>query len=99
MRASVYSVSIVVMVTATPAREGRELRDTMNRTIITADTITDSQIRALRSEASDAWDNEQVAICDIALGDGAAATETWTRKTARAECARVINEAAAQVEG
>lgn len=49
--------------------------------------ITDSQIRALRSEAGVAGDEKQVAICDRALdGDEAA----------RRECARVIADAAGQ---
>lgn len=50
--------------------------------------VTDMQIKALRSEAGSAGDLEQVAICDRALrGDD----------DARAECARVIADAAAQV--
>ena len=49
--------------------------------------ITDEQIRALSDEAGQAGDLEQVAICERALnGDGAA----------RAECGRVIADAAAQ---
>ena len=53
----------------------------------TAESITDSQITALRSEARMAGDSAQVAICDRALaGDDAA----------RSECARVISDAAAQ---
>jgi len=49
--------------------------------------ITDEQIEALRDEAGSAGDNAQVALCDRALdGDD----------EARAECARVIADAAAQ---
>lgn len=59
---------------------------------LTASTITDDQIRALRDEAAEAGDTEMVACCDDALvgirGDNMIA--------ARQECARVINDAAAQ---
>lgn len=78
-------------------------------------TITDNQIRALRSEALDAGDLRQAMICDLALGgpralrqsDGSAPDpgteaaelleEGMTQDEARAECARVIADAAAQV--
>lgn len=50
-------------------------------------TITDEQIHALSTEAAEAGDIAQVAICDRALsGD----------ETARAECSRVIAAAEAQ---
>lgn len=50
-------------------------------------TITNSQIEALRAEAGEHGDLEQVAICDRAIsGDDAAI----------AECERVIANAAAQ---
>jgi hypothetical protein len=39
---------------------------------ITADTITDRQIRALRDTAAAAGDEAQVIICDIALASGLA---------------------------
>lgn len=49
--------------------------------------ITTAQIKALSDEAGQAGDLEQVAVCAKALeGDSAA----------RAECARVISDAAAQ---
>jgi len=52
--------------------------------------INDKQIRQLRDEAGIAGDWEQIKVCNRALeGDEAA----------RAECARVIAAAAAQVEG
>lgn len=35
---------------------------------LTADTITDDQIRELRREASAAGDMEQALACDVALG-------------------------------
>ena len=52
--------------------------------------ITDEQITALSAEAAQAGDLEMVNICNCALllGDG----------NARAECARVIADAAAQRE-
>lgn len=51
--------------------------------------ITDDQIETLRIEAGAAGDSAQVAICQRALdGDD----------TARAECARVIEDAAAQID-
>jgi hypothetical protein len=70
--------------------------------------VTDTQIRALRAEALAAGDLRQAACCEIALGtiadgptpepgtDYADALLTWTAKQARAECARVIADAAAQ---
>ena len=58
----------------------------MTKTISTISTITNEQIEALRAEAGAAGDTAQVAICDRAL-DGDA--------VARAECARVIADAAA----
>lgn len=39
----------------------------------TAKNLTDAQIRALRSEAVQAGDPMQIAICDVALEDGAEA--------------------------
>ena len=52
-------------------------------------TITQEQIQALRDEAGQAGDLEQVAICDRALeGD----------ETAMAECECVIADAAARAD-
>ena len=51
--------------------------------------VTDDEIRALRDEAAEAGDLEQVAVCERAL-DGSAAD--WD------ECVRVIGEAAAMAE-
>lgn len=70
-------------------------------------TITDSQIRALRTEAAEAGDFEQVEICNVVLEGAAlpesqvreAAGRTWTRAEARAECERVIRGAQAQGKG
>lgn len=38
-----------------------------NTTKLTAETITDDQIRALQNEAADAGDSKQVRLCEIAL--------------------------------
>jgi hypothetical protein len=75
----------------------------------TADTITDDQIESLRAEAAAAGDLAQVSICSLALNmppllsssapqshrDMNAGLREHARK-ARAECARVIADAAAQ---
>lgn len=55
----------------------------------TIETITDEQIEALKSEARDAGDFEQVTLCDKALAGNAAA---------RAECVRVIRAAEAMAD-
>lgn len=72
--------------------------------MLTGETITGYHLRALRREAERAGDYAQVAICDVALGVAfdargqiAVSGRTWTQAEARAECARVINEASAQV--
>ncbi len=71
--------------------------------------ITDNQIRTLRTEAARAGDLRQEAICVLAVG-GTSALEGSdpgteqdlllsvgrTQEWARAECARVIADAAAQ---
>lgn len=75
----------------------------------TTTIITDSQIRTLRTEAARAGDLRQEAICILALR-GPSALEGAdpgtehdlllsagrTQEWARAECARVIDDAAAQ---
>jgi hypothetical protein len=64
--------------------------------------ITNQQIRALRTDAAEAGDLDQVAICDVALAGVAhghtveASGRTWTQEEARAECARVVDAARAQ---
>lgn len=60
------------------------------------ETVTDEQITALRDEAGEAGDLEQVAICEIALGTEPPTEEYPTRASAAAECARVLSDAAAQ---
>jgi len=82
-------------------------------------TITDSQIRALESEAAKAGDILQVAICRIALATGLTEIadlsdlphvradlermgivpeHIWADDRARAECARVMDDAAAMMD-
>ncbi len=71
------------------------------------DTITDMQIRALRREAQDAGDWAQAAICGVALDDlgdnfglaraDARRIKSMTYAQARAECARIIADAEAQL--
>lgn len=64
-------------------------------TKLTADTITVSQIRALRDEALAHGDSRQVDICDVALcADGPPAPRT----EARGQCAAVIAYALAEAE-
>lgn len=67
----------------------------------TAETITDEQIRALRTESAEAGDDRMADICTVALDerDHAVSHEVrvgYTTSTARAECARVIADAEAQ---
>jgi len=57
----------------------------------TIDTITDEQIYQLAREAEAAGDYMQVMICDIAM----ASSGDKVIRVARAECARIINEAEA----
>lgn len=75
---------------------------------ITAETISEQQVKALRGEALEANDFDQVAVCDLAL-DGTIDTDDYTvlsghmasklrnmsRDEAYAECARALNDAAA----
>lgn len=54
----------------------------------TVETLTTDQIRQLRTEAGQAGDLDQVALCDKALaGD----------REAREECARVISDTEAML--
>ena len=74
----------------------------MSTAIVTADTITTAQIRALRTEAESAGDAWQVDLCDIALAShdtcnsdgtpliGPCGGQT-TRTEAREACAEAIN--------
>lgn len=71
---------------------------------LTADTITDDQIRALRAEADLAGDRAQVAECDQALeevgdeylSDGEPNMQPTVRALARESIAYVINDTRAQ---
>lgn len=74
---------------------------------MTAETITATEIRALRREAEEHSDHDQVLICDLALAphethnaDGSPLIgpdgQNWTRSQARGACADAINEARAQ---
>ncbi|HEY5657141.1 MAG TPA: hypothetical protein VIY27_05085 [Myxococcota bacterium] len=66
----------------------------------------DDDIRALQREAGEAGDRDMVAICLVALDEYSFRAEIgWdlaecalTRDDARAECVRVIAEAAAQTD-
>lgn len=64
-----------------------------------APDITDAQIEQLRTEARQAGDTEQVEICDKALSTALTPLAASYVARARAECARVIADAAAQKEG
>lgn len=75
---------------------------TTNTNSITAENITNKQIRKLRDEAGAASDMTMVAICDIArdVYDSAdidmtdaerAEVAKYTRETARAKCAEVLD--------
>ena len=64
---------------------------TTNNTTITAETITTAQIRALRTEAAEHGDTEQVDICNHALDASETRNRTWTVEQARALCADAIN--------
>lgn len=68
----------------------------------TKETLTDKQIKTLRSEAVAHGDYAQADICDRAMAtdtvdqDGnKIALADWTREEAREECARVIAESEA----
>lgn len=69
---------------------------------LTAETITDKQIRQLSSEAAQAGDLIQVDLCNIALsgedsdGTGTTLGTPCTVEYARQACADVINNARAQ---
>lgn len=65
-------------------------------TNLTADTITDDQIRALQAEAAEAGDLEQVDLCRLALGITPTIAWNLTPYAARIRCADAINDARAQ---
>ena len=63
---------------------------TTTRTIITADSITDRQIRALGEEAAVAGDAATTNLCRAALG----LAESWMVDEARAQVAAILQAAA-----
>lgn len=67
-----------------------------SKTKVNEHTITDEQIRALRAEAMQAGDGEQVDICDLALQSRRNGTAAAGQRKYLRICARVIDDAAAQ---
>lgn len=65
---------------------------------LTADTITDAQIEALKDEAGAAGDAKLADYCRIALNMTPLAAWTITPYGARIECAAAIADARAQAE-
>ena len=74
---------------------------------MTADTITATEIPALRRGPAQHPEHDWVLVCDLALAPHRAANadgspligpdgQEWTRTQARAACADVINETRAQ---
>lgn len=66
-------------------------------------TITDEQIRLLKTEAASQGDDAQAHVCFVALGDRepGAGGQIWptSRAQAIAECERAIRDAQAQDDG
>jgi hypothetical protein len=64
---------------------------------LTADTITDDQLRALRErygEGTRMWDPAVVLECDLALGDATAFDDSdrdQRARQARERCAEILN--------
>ena len=67
-------------------------------TNITADTITDDQIRDLQSEASEAGDHKQADMCRLALGMTPLIAWNLTPYAARIRCAKASCAAKAAAE-
>jgi hypothetical protein len=65
---------------------------------LTADTITDTQIRALQADAGESGDSEMYDICRLALGLTPAMSWPFETYGARSRCADVINNARAMDE-
>jgi hypothetical protein len=63
-------------------------------TALTADTITDDQIRALQAEALAAGDDTQEDLCRLALGMTPIKAWSLTSYGARIRCAEAVNTAA-----
>ena len=68
----------------------------MTTTKLTADTITDDQIRALQAEALAAGDGEQEDLCRLALGMTSRKAWNTTPYGARIRCADALNAGRAQ---
>lgn len=68
---------------------------TETTTKLSADTITDEQIKALLAEAAEAGDDKQVDLCRLALGMTPMIAWNLTPYAARIRCADAINEARA----
>lgn len=66
---------------------------------LTADTITDEQIEALRNEAIEVDDDEQVDLCRLALGRRTVRAWNLIPYGARGRCAEAINAARAMDDG
>lgn len=69
--------------------------------MLTAETITDEQILALRSSLN--WDDDEfdIIVCDIALGVISRARlgrKRFNRGDARKHCARILNAALSTAE-
>lgn len=72
---------------------------------LTAETITDDEIRCLKVEAGEAGDHRQVAVCDLALGyvyatedaDGQVPLD-MSQHAARVICADALNDTRAQAD-
>lgn len=61
---------------------------------LTADTITDEQIIALRASLDFDEDHHDVIVCDVALEilrSARLGRRRWTRTKARARCAEILN--------
>jgi len=63
---------------------------------VTADSITDEQIRGLRAEYLVARDITGVGTCDVALGRHGASRNPRRVARARARCADILNRRAAK---
>lgn len=81
-----------------PKHYSMEATTTMTTMKITADTITDDQIRALQAEAAEAGDLEQVDLCRLALGMPTKIAWNTTPYGARIKCAKVIDAARAMTD-
>jgi hypothetical protein len=72
MHLAVYYVLTVAM--GRPEREGRKMTREMTKgyEAVTAETLTDEQVKGLRAGAAEAGDAVMVAVCDVALASSLA---------------------------